>query len=93
MATLPEPDDVDIVVSSGGSDPKSRAETTEFIRQYKQRPEFPSEVLEARKRLDALGIKPETYGLDDPQALFAHWKRCVEDLERNDSKPTNGRPS
>lgn len=90
MGILPEPDDVDIVVSGGESTPEALRETAELIERLKRRPEHAAEVEEARKTLEALGITPETYGKDDPQALLAHWKRCVEDLTRNTPKPPNG---
>jgi hypothetical protein len=90
MGTLPEPNDVDIVVSGGEPTPDALRETAEFIERSRRRPEHAAEVEEARKTLEALGIKPESYGMDDPQALLAHWKRCVEDLTRNTPKPPNG---
>jgi hypothetical protein len=83
MGTLPEPDDVDFVVSGGDSGPESLRETAEFIERYKRRPEYRSEVERAKAILDSLGIDPTTYGMDDPLALLDHWRRCVEDLARD----------
>ena len=92
MGKLPEPDDVDFIVAGGDSDPKSLQETIDFIREYKDREEYAAEVQQAKTILDALGIDCREYGMDDPNALLDHWKRCVSDLTENDSEQRkNGR--
>jgi transcriptional regulator with XRE-family HTH domain len=54
--TLPEPDDVDFIVSGGDPDPRSLQDTINFIKEYRRRAEYPAEAREAREILDALGI-------------------------------------
>jgi len=92
MGKLREPDDVDFVVTGGDSDPKSLQETIDLIQEYKQRAEYAAEVQQAKTILDALGMDCKAYGMDDPEALLKHWKRCVSDLTENDSEQrVNGR--
>jgi len=86
MGRLPEPEDLDIVVDGRDSDPESLRETSEFIRAYKSRPEYADEIREARRILDAIKINSTDYGMTDPAALLEHWKRCVEDLTRDDQE-------
>jgi hypothetical protein len=91
MKPLPEPDDVDFIVSGGDSDPKSIQETIEFIRDYKSRPGYANEVEAANQLLATLGIDPEKYGMDDPKALLDHWKRCVDQLAKDSPNGPNSR--
>ncbi len=84
MGRLQEPDDVDFVVEGGDSDPESIRQTIEFIKEYKQRPGYADEVREANKILESLKINSTEYGIPDPDALLEHWKKCVEDLTRDD---------
>lgn len=86
MGRLPEPEDVDIIVSGTDSTADSLRATIEFIKAYKSREGYAEESKEARAILDALGIHPKDYRMDDPEQLLDHWRRCVADLtevERN----------
>ena len=91
MAMLPEPDDVDLVVSSGDPDPKSLQDTIDYINDLRRRADHPAAVREAKEILDQLGIDPGHHGMDDPAALLDHWRQCVEDLARGDPKGSSAR--
>jgi hypothetical protein len=93
MPRVPEPDDVDIVVDGRDADPDSIRETIEYIKEYKSRPGYADELEEARAILDSLRINSNDYGMADPADLLAHWRRCVEDLQRHGRDESNGSPA
>lgn len=90
MSKLPEPEEVDFVVADGDDEVASAEETARFIREYKRRAEYVSEVAEAKRILEALGINSGDYGMNDPQALLDHWRRCVADLQDESAPRSNG---
>ena len=90
MGKLSEPKAVDFVVVESDSDQESVRRTTEIIEQDKQRPGADERRIQAEQILASVGIDPRTCGMDDPQALLDHWRRCVGDLTR---QSVNGQAS
>lgn len=90
MGRLTEPDDIDFIVSGGDPDPRSLQETIDFIQESRRRAEYQEEAREAKRILDAIGIRPGDHGMKDPAALLDHWRKCVADLTRDESEKSNG---
>jgi hypothetical protein len=89
MARLPEPDDVDIVVEGGDTDPESIRQTIEFIEEYKRRPGHADKVRRAKRFLEDLRASSKGYVTPDPDALLEQWKANAEELKR---RGANGSP-
>jgi hypothetical protein len=70
-------------------DPDSLVETSRFIAAYKQRPDYQAKVEEAKKILADLGIDPHAYGMPNAKSLLDHWHRCIADLSRNGTPPSD----
>jgi hypothetical protein len=62
MGLIREPDGVDFVVA--GSDPETRQEAVDFIREYRASPKFVEDVAKAKAILDAAGIKIAGFNAD-----------------------------
>lgn len=90
MPRLPEPDDVDIIVDGRESDPESIRDTIEYIKNYKNRPEYAAEREAARAIFDSVRINSKGQGMDDPEALLEHWRKCAADLTKD---LQNGHPN
>jgi hypothetical protein len=90
MSKLPEPDDVDFFVGGIEVGPEASRETQKAIEEYRKRPEYRSELDEAKRILAALGINAPDHGMPDAKALLDHWHRCVADLQRAESGGSHG---
>ena len=88
MSKRPEPDDVDLFVGGVIPDADAVRETARFIKEYKERADYPAEVEEAERILAALGVQPSDYGTPDAAALLDHWRECVADLTKSAPEPS-----
>lgn len=80
--------ELDVVVGGVRPAPDAVAETSRFIAAMKRRPNYRAELEEAARILEGLGIDPSSYGMEDPDALLDHWRRCVADLTAEGDETT-----